>query len=71
VIKALSYSGWALDLEDKEIIIKEDKGIVINVKCHVQNTRFSKSLSKFGCKPVRFGFLLSFVKEFNPEIEVI
>ena len=71
VMKALSYSGWALDLEDKEIIIKEDKGIVRNVKCRVQNTRLSKGLPEFGCKLVRFGFLKSFAKEFNPEIEVI
>ena len=71
VMKALSYSGWALDLEDKEIIIKEDKGIVRNVKCRVQNTRLLKGLPEFRCKPVRFGFLLSFAKEFNPKIEVI
>jgi len=71
VMKALSYSGWALDLEDKEIIIKEDRGIVRNVKCRVQNTRLSKGLPEFGCKPVRFGFLKSFAKEFNPEIEVV
>ena len=70
VMKALNYSGWALDLEDKEIIIKKDKGIVRNVKCRVQNTRLLKSLPEFGCKPVRFGFLRAFAKEFNPDIEV-
>ena len=70
MIKALRYSGWALDLEDKEIIIEKDKAIVRNTKCRVQNTRKKKGLVEFGCKTVRFGFLKSFAKEFNPNIEV-
>jgi len=69
-MKALSYSGWAMDLEDKEIIVEKDKAIVRNVRCRVQNTRLSKGLSEFGCKPVRFGFLKSFAKEFNSDIKV-
>jgi hypothetical protein len=70
MLKALQYSGWALDLEDKEIVIENDKGIIRNVKCRVQNTRKKKGLSEFGCKQVRWGFLKSFAKEFNPDIMV-
>lgn len=70
MMKALQYSGWALDLEDKEIIVENDKGIIRNVKCRVQNTRLQKGLDEFGCKPVRWGFLKSFAKEFNPNIVV-
>lgn len=70
LMKALSYSGWALDLEDKEIIVEKDRGIIRNTKCRVQNTRLSKGLREFSCKPVRFGFLKSFAKEFNPDIVV-
>lgn len=70
MMKGLSYSGWALDLEDKEMIVKKNKAIVRNTKCRVQNTRLSKGLSEFGCKPVRFGFLKAFAKEFNPDIIV-
>ena len=70
VMKALSYSGWAMDLEDKEIIVEKDKGIIRNVRCRVQNTRKEKGLTEFGCKPVRFGFLKSFTKEINPEVKV-
>jgi len=70
VMKALSYSGWTMDLENKEIIVEKDRGIIRNVKCRVQNTRISKGLPEFGCKPVRWGFLKSFAKEFNPDIEV-
>jgi hypothetical protein len=71
VMKALSYSGWSMDLEDKEIIVEKDKGILRNTKCRVQNTRLKNGLTEFGCKPVRWGFLKSFAKEFNPDIEVI
>jgi len=71
LMKAISYSGWALDLEDKEMVIDKDKGIIRNTQCRVQNTRLSKGLSEFGCKPVRFGFLKSFAKEINPDIVVI
>jgi hypothetical protein len=70
VIQALQYSGWALDLEDKEIIVDKDKAIVRNVRCRVQNTRHSKGLSEFPCKKVRWGFLKSFAREFNPNIVV-
>lgn len=71
MIKALGYSGWALDLEDKEIFIEDNRAIVRNVKCRVQNTRLKNGLKEFGCKPVRFGFLKAFAKEFNPDIVVI
>ncbi len=70
VLEALQYSGWALDLEDKEIIINKEKGVVRNIKCRVQNTRKIKGLNEFGCKHVRWSFLKSFVREFNPNIIV-
>lgn len=71
LMKALNYSGWSMDLDDKELLIEKDKGIIRNIKCRVQNTRLKKGLIEFGCKPVRHGFLKSFAKEFNPDIEVI
>jgi len=70
MIKGLRHSGWALDLEDKEIVVEKDRAIVRNIQCRVQNTRIKKGLSEFGCKPVRWGFLKSFAKEFNSDIEV-
>jgi len=70
MMKALQYTTWALDLEDKEIIIKKDHALIRNIRCRVQNTRKSKGLKEFGCKPVRFGFLKAFAKEFNPDIVV-
>lgn len=71
MINALQYSSWALDLEDKEIIkVNDQKAIVRNTKCRVQNTRIEKGLNEFACKPVRKGFLESFAKEINPDIKV-
>ncbi|MFO8077048.1 MAG: DUF6125 family protein [Thermoplasmatota archaeon] len=70
MINALRYSGWTIDLEDKEIEEKNGVGIIRNVKCRVQNTRINKGLGEFGCKPVRKGFLTSFAKEFNPDINL-
>lgn len=70
IMKALQYSSWALDLEDKEVIVEENRGIIRNVRCRVQNTRISKGLDEFGCKPVRWGFLKAFVNEFNHNIVV-
>lgn len=70
VIKALRYSGWALDLEDKEIVVEKEKAVVRNVRCRVQNTRIKKGLDEFPCKKVRRGFLKSFAQEFNPDIVV-
>jgi len=70
MMNALQYTTWALDLEDKEIMIKKDHAVIRNVHCRVQNTRVSKGLKEFGCKPVRFGFLKAFAKEFNPDIVV-
>jgi len=68
LIQALRYSGWAMDLEDKEIEVSENKAIVRNTKCRVQNTRIEKGLGEFACKPVRKGFLEAFAKEINPGI---
>ena len=70
MMKTLQYTTWALDLEDKEIIIKKDSALIRNIRCRVQNTRKNKGLKEFGCKPVRFGFLKAFAKEFNQDIVV-
>jgi hypothetical protein len=70
LMTALSYSSWALDLEDKEIIVEKYRAVIRNMNCRVQNTRLSKGLKEFGCKPVRLGFLKAFAKEFNPAITV-
>jgi hypothetical protein len=70
MMTALLYSTWAMDLEDKEVVIQKDHAVIRNIKCRVQNTRKSKGLEEFGCKPVRFGFLKTFAKEFNPKIIV-
>jgi len=70
LMQAFCLAGWSLDLEEKEIIVEKDRAIIRNIGCRVQNARRKKGLSEFGCKPVRFGFLKSFAKEFNEDIIV-
>jgi len=70
VMEALRLSGWSLDLENKEIIEGKDEAVFVNTECRVQNTRVSKGLSVFGCKPVRFGYLRQFAKEIDSEVSV-
>lgn len=70
LMTALQYSGWMMDLEDKQIEIHQNKAIIRNIKCRVQNTRLKKGLPEFACKPVRQGFLKSFAHEINPDIKL-
>jgi hypothetical protein len=70
MISALRISSWALDLEEKEIVIEEEKAIFRNPNCRVQKTRIEKNLGEFPCKHVRWGYLKSFAKEFNENIVV-
>jgi len=70
VMEALRLSGWSLDLENKDIVEGKDEAVFVNTVCRVQNTRVSKGLDVFACKPVRFGYLQQFVKEIDPEVSV-
>lgn len=70
LMKALRLTSWALDIEDKEIEIHEDRGVIRNRNCRVQTTRARKGLDEFPCKGVRLGFMKSFAEEFNPDIDV-
>jgi hypothetical protein len=70
VVRLLQLTGWALDLEDKEVVIEKKRAIIRNRKCRVQTTRLSKGLVEFGCKSVRLGFLQAFVHELNPAMTV-
>jgi hypothetical protein len=70
MMKALCYTTWALDLENKEIKVTQNHAVLRNLHCRVQTTRRDKGLKEFGCKPVRLGFLTAFAKEFNPDIVV-
>ena len=71
LITALRTTSWALDLEDKEFELSENRAIIRNIKCRTQLTRLNKNLTEFPCKPVRYGYLQAFAKEFNPKIKTI
>ena len=70
VMEAMRLTGWSLDLEDKEIREGRNEGVFINRDCRVQNTRVSKGLGVFACRPVRMGYLREFVKEIDPTVRL-
>jgi hypothetical protein len=70
MISALRISSWALDLEEKEIEVENEKAIFRNPNCRVQRTRLEKGLGEFPCKQVRWGYLKNFAWEFNQDIVV-
>ena len=70
MIRGIKFSGWTMDLEDKEWEELPDRIILRNIECRVQNTRRKDGLPVFPCKKVRFGFLKAFAKEFDENITV-
>lgn len=66
----LRNSSWALDLVRKEVETSPRRGLLRVVECRTQNTRVTKGLGEFPCKPVRQAYLEGFAKELNPEIQV-
>ena len=70
LMHAMKLSSWALDIEDKEVEIDGDRAVIRNRNCRVQTTRARKGLDEFPCKGVRMGFMESFAKELNPDVEV-
>ena len=70
LLNLLTKTSWALDQTNKEVEVSGNRGIYRVVNCRTQETRIRKGLDVFPCKKVRFGYLKSFAKELNPEIEV-
>ncbi len=67
---ALKHTSWWLDNELKEFEQEDSYGTLTIKNCYVQMTRIKKGLGEFNCKSVRSGFLKSFAKEFNKDIQV-
>jgi len=70
IIELLRKSSWALDQPFKTIEVNAKRATLSVDKCRTQETRLSKRLCEFACKPVRFGYLKNFAKTLNPRIEV-
>lgn len=70
-MRLLRNTSWSLDQKEVETEVSEGEALYqVNV-CRTQQTRMRKGLEIFPCKKVRLGYLKSFAKEFNPNIEVI
>jgi hypothetical protein len=70
IMEALELTSWALDQRDKKMQVQKDQAFLRVVTCNTQLTRIRKGLTEFPCKPVREGYLKSFVKELNPSVAV-
>jgi len=70
LFEVLKHTSWWLSLDDKEFILENNRLVIRNTNCQVQQIRIKKGLGEFSCKPVRWGFMRNFVKEFNSDIEV-
>ena len=70
IIELLQKSSWALDQPFKTVSVNAKQATLRIVKCRTQDTRLSKGLGEFPCKPVRFGYLKKFAKTLNPKVKV-
>ena len=70
LLQTLRNTTWALYQIEKEFEVSAKRGIFRVIRCRTQETRINKGLDEFPCRQVRFGYLQSFTKEFNPNIKV-
>jgi hypothetical protein len=70
IIELLRKSSWALDQPFKTVEVNSKRAVLQVDRCRTQETRLSKGLCEFPCKPVRFGYLKNFAKTLNPKVQV-
>ena len=70
IMDLLRKSSWALDQPLKTVEVSKGRAVLGVDRCRTQETRLSKGLAEFPCKNVRFGYLKSFAKALNPNVEV-
>ena len=70
IMDLLRRSSWALDQPFKTVEIGSNRATLSIDRCRTQEARLGKGLGEFPCKPVRFGYLKTFAKTLNPEVEV-
>ena len=71
-VKIIKITAWWLNIEEKsyEYYPDENRLVLTNHDCRVQNRRISKGLPEFPCRSVRQGYLESFVKTYSEKIKV-
>jgi hypothetical protein len=70
IMGLLRLTSWALDQPFKTVEIAADKAVLSINRCRTQEARLKKGLDEFPCKRVRFGYLKTFAKTLNPNVEV-
>ncbi len=67
----LRNTSWVLDQRNKRIEVAKTRGVLRVTDCRTQKTRIRRGLEEFPCKQVRYDYLKSFAREFNPDIKVV
>jgi hypothetical protein len=70
IMSLLQKSSWALDQPFKAVEVNARRATLSIDKCRTQEARLGKGLCEFPCKKVRFGYLKTFAKTLNPNVEV-
>jgi hypothetical protein len=70
IIGVLKHSSWAMDQPFKTVEVDGTRATLSIDRCRTQETRLNKGLDEFPCKKVRLGYLKSFAKALNPQVEV-
>jgi len=71
LITALKHSCWSLDLTAKTCEVSDERAVCTVTACGTQQTRLAKDLPVFPCKSVRRGYLESFTRAFNPDLQCV
>lgn len=70
IMGLLLLTSWALDQPFKSIDVSADRAVLSINRCRTQEARLKKGLGEFPCKMVRFGYLKTFAKTLNKNVEV-
>ncbi|MEM2419943.1 MAG: DUF6125 family protein [Candidatus Bathyarchaeia archaeon] len=70
IMKLLCLTSWALDQPFKTINVSADRAVLSINRCRTQEARLKKGLGEFPCKNVRLGYLKTFAKTMNQNVEV-
>lgn len=70
-LNILRHTSWAVSHELKSFGVREDGSAYFIVdQCRTQKIRVSKGLEEHPCRQVREGYLVGFVAECNPGLEL-
>jgi len=70
IVDLLKRSSWAMDQPFKTSKTNGSQATLSIDRCRTQEARLNKGLGEFPCKKVRLGYLATFARALNPQVEV-